>query len=209
MNSNSYDIDDNESWSQLTSLIKPLNNKLSITVIRIGDDYNGTELFKNISRKFDTPLLRFEDFSSFSSSTPLFIQQILQNICIPKLSINLRPNRGVKISQIGDIRDDLGRGVITLHVLDILPQSEKNIMIKVKVDESLNNLEYLRVPILEYDGVWFNDNQLDKQIAYSCIKSTMAIQPPLTPTEITHDDNSQSFSAKEGTFIDIPLLPPL
>lgn len=194
----------------LSRRIEALSEKLSITIIRIGEDYNGIEQFKSITQNFDTPLLRFEDYHSFSNSLQYFIQEMLQKICIPKLTITLQMNKGVKISSLEGHHEVSEKQTLTLNVLDMLPEFERNIIFKVKVEEDFfDNFGNSNAPLVEYTGVWFKNNQLPKKVAHSKIKLLKSNQPPLTPMDIIDDETTNSFSSNNDMIIDIPLLPPL
>ena len=119
-------------------------------------------------------------------------------------------SKGVKISSLEDQHEVSEKQTLTLNVLDMLPEYERNIIFKVKVDEDFNdNFGNSNVPLLEYTGVWFKDHQLPKKVAHSKIKLLKSNQPPLTPVDIIDDEITNSFSSNNGMVIDIPLLPPL
>ena len=186
-----------------SKFIDAINEKLSCTVVCVGKNYGNYQPFKSITT-FDTPFLRFESLTEFGNLLMYLINENLHRICIPKLTLTLKAAPGFRFTHL-DSRGAIDTSQLTLTIKDIIPQSQKLIVLKVQADPQFVHSQYLTVPIFEYDGYWFHEKCLDTKLISTRVKIGVNQQPP-TPIDPEAIETRGSFTEY---YLDIPLLPPV
>ncbi|RLV92755.1 Good for full DBP5 activity protein [Spathaspora sp. JA1] len=228
INANNYqekqDERGNEDNQELERIITSLNRNLSMTVVRIGANYNPCVdticdlISKNLS--FGYPLARYSSFEELMQSGEDSIFKMPHKICIPKLSINLKLINLIakfdKVDVNGEFVDaNDWQTELNITIKDLVPDSERNVMFKIHLDlpDEENEEQFHKiVPIFEYSYRWL-DEESENQIVK--VKATRTVSQTLTPPavesyfrdilQIDPEDNKPDISY----FLDIPLLPPL
>lgn len=239
---NDYTLDDkvnNNAAERLYEKIEYIKESTNIFVdlIRVGEHYNDElkTCQKMISQPkissesntmdltYGTRLIRYDDFKQFGDSIPELIENF-QKICIPSITIDLKKldfenHEIVEFNQIeinGEMINvsmkDLKNMRIKLN--NILPKSEKNIMIKLRLNFSdmqiSTNQKFIQFPIFDFQSQWINEHDekiIDVKILQANRTSTQyafqadpgSLSPP----------TSISLFDQDPYYKDVPLLPPL
>ncbi|EGW30217.1 uncharacterized protein SPAPADRAFT_53039 [Spathaspora passalidarum NRRL Y-27907] len=222
INANTYlmqeEIDNNvENCENLKNAIDNLNENLSITIIRIDSGYNSAvnTIHNLISQGFSVGphLVRYSSFEEFIQLGEDSIRNLIQQICIPKLSINLKlMNLDVTFDQveINSVLINVTEWRPELHIIvkDLIPDSERNIMFKVHLDLPKDKIEQQHqvIPVFEYNYRWLEEESEKKVMN---IKVTQPVSQELTPPPLDSLFEVDSEENSTKIFLDIPLLPPL
>ncbi|KAK6201654.1 uncharacterized protein RJT21DRAFT_120718 [Scheffersomyces amazonensis] len=211
---------------KLSQIIDDIAEKISISIIRIGNDYtnnleNLTELLavipqdRTLSTKFSNPIKRYNSFGEFIDGIPKLIHN-LQSICIPKLTLELKVDKlfgeSLTISEVeinGSLKKFTDIDSLRILIQDIGPLYDRNILLKVKLYVSnrlYKDLQYEDLDIVKYDYSWLKFSEGAQSVSLKLSKSNF--------TEIMEESTStlpNFINSGDSTiqFLNIPLLPPL
>lgn len=183
-----------------SKFIDAINEKLSCTIVCVGSTYGNYQPFKSITT-FGTPFLRFESLAKFGSLLVYYINENLHKICIPKLTLTLKASQGFRFTDL-DSRGAIDGSQLTLTIKDIVPQTQKLIVLKVQANPQFVASKYQTLPIFEYDGYWLYEKYLNTKLISTRVKIGISQQPP-TPID------AEARGSFTEYYLDIPLLPPV
>ncbi|ODV81284.1 uncharacterized protein CANTADRAFT_20809 [Suhomyces tanzawaensis NRRL Y-17324] len=168
----------------LSRMINSLLDKLSISLVRIGRyhteacSYIQDLISKPISDSthvkysYGTEILRFEDFEEFNLELNSLITNEYQSICIPNMNIEVLKDIGTKSMVNFDLIEVNGYLVpvtadsVTLLIKDVKPSTERTILVQVKLNIGVGQLEdtfgpilcLQELPIIRWQAKWLGDS---------------------------------------------------
>ncbi|KAI5950121.1 FAR1 [Candida jiufengensis] len=204
VNCGSYKEDVNESLK----LDSHLRDNFSISVLKIGKYTESLNQLSLVSpfQYGNESIIRFEDYEEVLKSIESLIKEVYQKICIPNLKLSINTDEGIQISSIESNGSmiPINSSKQTIAIKNILPSTNKNILINFKIHNYHQFSDLKKVPILNYTTN-YNNKSFRKQI-YSkldIIEQQQQIDIPITPSKSSSTTNTELF------YLDIPLLPPL
>lgn len=160
----------------LNRMVDSLVDRLSITIIRIGSEYNCgvKEVQRIISRpnngckiSYGPTLLRYDSFHSFNLVLETLIRTY-QNICIPSIKISIDiPEESALMAKVSAVEvngmfQTVKNNKLCLIIKDIVPNTERGVMLKIRVgieDGGLKNLN-----VLSFQSSWLRETTLEERV---------------------------------------------
>ncbi|KAK6455898.1 uncharacterized protein RJT20DRAFT_51626 [Scheffersomyces xylosifermentans] len=207
--------------------------KISATIVRIGSSYtDGTENLNRIianpatdfsssslSLSYGSKLIRFDSFKDFNESLSYLVKEKYQRICIPSVTVDISKiddtQNIVYISEVevnGEMIPLENVHKLSLMVKDQTPNTERNIMINVRIKNLRSNAvseqqieDYGEIPLFSYSSSWLMHQEETKV----CHKRVSPLAAETDQRTMSNGSNTPIDLKKNSSFLDIPLLPPL
>ncbi|KAI3404789.2 FAR1 [Candida oxycetoniae] len=185
-----------------------LFDDVSVSILKIGKHSTAlNSILESFPIEYGAELLiRFDSFEELSASIGMLLEEHFQKICIPKLKITVNAEEDVSISAIeknGKLVS-IEQSTSVIHIANIIPRSERNIIIKVKLCSNFQCCDMESVPVFTYTASWLNKVSNEKTV-----NKKISIVPETNNAIDEEEKLPQNPQCQDLYYMDIPLFPPL